>query len=134
MAATLTRLNPCDAFDPDEVAGADHGLDDDQLAEALPQLFADLRRYAANRRLHDRDGFFADFAGSTACLELGHRPNEDAPFGEQWVTVPDHEYGFDSVICLTTRRGVCCTVCEGECMWAALPQLWQVPAVTGEAR
>lgn len=122
---TLDALEPADLV---------HDFTDDELAIALPTLFAELRDLQRRLALHNRDGFFAEEAGSDACLALGHQPNPDMPLREQWVDVEGHEYGYTDWLCSATKYGQSCTYCEGECIWPVPPRLWALPNVTGEAR
>jgi hypothetical protein len=85
-------------------------LTDDELDEYLAYVYEDLREAYRDRHLHNRDGFFADVAGSEACVALGHPDSADA------LEVDGHERGWTGeVICTGTRFGVACTECEGEC-------------------
>ena len=66
------------------------------------------------RMLHNQDGYFAEKAGSPACVALGHKE----PEGGWYERYDDEEHliGWDNEpLCVATRFGVACTVCEGEC-------------------
>ncbi|MHA3723801.1 hypothetical protein ACXR2T_07970 [Leucobacter sp. HY1910] len=110
-----------------------NGLDEQEILE---DLFREITVYDHERRAHhDADGFFADFAFSDACRALGHERGTP-PAGESFDPYEDdpqfsdgtHDTGWDGeIICLDTRRGVACTVCEDHCAYAdqAVP-LWRL--------
>ena len=99
---------------------------DDELEGILGSLAASLAYEQQQYKPHDQDGWFAEFAGSTACLALGHKPNE---YGE-WDEDAIHESGWDGeTLCTSTKYGSACTHCEGECDMQAPPSLWALPGV-----
>ena len=61
--------------------------------------------------LHPLTGFFAQYAGSNACVALGHVSRKD----DDWEDVEGHPMGFgEEFLCIGTAYGVCCTVCESD--------------------
>lgn len=121
---------------PDDVLSDDA---DDQ--EWLTDAFADITAVDHERRHgdHDRDGYFAELAGSEKCLALGHVTPEiawDDDFDKVEADHPEwaakHPWSWDGErLCLDTRYGVACTACEGECDSITLPvvELWSLPGV-----
>jgi hypothetical protein len=95
----------------DGLLGFDEFDTDEELEEYMQDVYRDLRAYWQDRHSHDRDGYFAQLAGSMACEALGHKPDPD--FG--WDDDDEHPWGFDDILCEATRYGKCCTQCEGEC-------------------
>lgn len=109
---------------------------EEENEEFLRFTFKDIARDHHDRRhFHDKDGFYAEYAWSKECLALGHvKPDvyldaEDDPYFES----NEHAWGWDSdVICMPTRYGTACTVCEGECPFDVdLPDLWALVALAG---
>lgn len=126
-------------FDPQgEVTGQGEweenvAASDDDLEAALRDLYRWLRRDGSEVRPHDRDGWFADWAGSEKCLALGHERQDDYP---EWDE-DTHNIGFDGDwLCESTRYGTCCTYCESEDCGATRRDvnIWRAPWVTGGAR
>lgn len=77
---------------------------------------------------HNRDGYFAEVAGSEKCLALGHKPDPE----QDWDTeelYDSHPYGWDGErLCIGTKYGAACTECESEdCPWepANAEILWE---------
>lgn len=106
---------------------------DGDFDEYMDAVYSSLRYGSRERAFHNRDGFFADPAGSDKCVELGHRE----PLSD-WSEREDdlHPRGFDGeLLCLGTRHGQCCTECEGECgapEWLLMStpgELWALVAV-----
>jgi hypothetical protein len=67
---------------------------------------------------HNRDGYFAEIAGSEKCLALGHRP--DPELGWETDDLYDsHPYGWHGdQLCTATKYGTACTECESDdCPW-----------------
>lgn len=98
-----------------------------ELQEELQDAATHLARYHDYRRAHDSDGYFAELAGSTKCLALGHRE----PFDED-----THTEGWEGeLICDATRYGDACMYCEGECDfgYGRVQLLWDAPGVSAEA-
>jgi len=99
---------------------------DGEIEEYLRDVFDELSGYSDEARRHDRDGYFADLAWSEKCQALGHEPNE---FGE-WDEDELHESGWDGeLLCVMTRYGEACTLCEGECSYEPAPNLWTLRGV-----
>jgi hypothetical protein len=101
---------------------------DERREELLAEAFKELRGFWADAKFHDRNGWFADEAGSDRCRELGH--DEDAFEDEE-----THPPSFDGdALCGATRYGVCCTECEsGDCPYLFVRSVWDWPIVRGVA-
>jgi hypothetical protein len=85
-----------------------------------------LRYWWSEHKYHDRNGWYAELAGSEQCLALGHEwnPDGDDIDHERFEHQPSWD---DRWICPDTRYGSCCTECEGECYlgdWPADDILW----------
>lgn len=101
-------------------------LSEDELEEYLDDALDEIPGWHHVNAWHDRDGYYAKEAGSAECVTLGHT-EDDYDDGET------HPSSFDGeLLCLATRFGECCTVCEGECQYnggAPLLSLWTLPGV-----
>lgn len=110
---------------------------EEDLEEYLADTFDDIREIDHERRHggHDRDGYFAHLAGSTACVKLGHAPESSLEFDDDGEPVSKeakawaegHPLSWDGDrFCSETRYGVACTACEGECDSITTPtvDLW----------
>ncbi len=99
----------------EEVAVFDETVEpwtEEERVEFLDDLYPDLMYSHRERKLHDRDGFLAEEAGSAACVALGHSKPEDG-----WGEGLDDEHvpGWDGTwLCDATRYGSACTYCESE--------------------
>ena len=106
--------------------------------EYLVELFKSLPSEHKARAWHDSDGYFADYAGGEKCLALGHKPFEemDDTSGEDgYSPAVDHGASWDGEeLCLSTKYGVACSYCEGECShgYGQIPNLWEMVASKGE--
>lgn len=97
----------------ESIPDADEFDDAAELEEYMQDVYRDLRLYWYDRKCHDRDGWFAEEAGSDKCLALGHKPDPE----DGWRADPDdHPMSWDGdPLCIGTRCGEACTQCEGEC-------------------
>jgi hypothetical protein len=94
-------------------------IDGYSAEEPIPdEDWEDEVRWALNyrereRKYHDRDGYFAEEAGSPQCEALGHTPDPE----NGWEGDAEHPYGWGGgdPICPDTRFGVACSQCEGDC-------------------
>ncbi len=91
------------------------------------------------RKMHNGDGWFADFAWSEKCLAAGHKKDSSAfdedgayhDYEDELYGDGTHASGFDGdLLCTDTKWGTCCTECEGEdCEYAfgeLRPSLWEM--------
>jgi elongation factor P--beta-lysine ligase len=68
------------------------------------------QKWKSHAENHDRNGFFAEYAGSEQCLALGHTADEEGEWDDD-----AHPYGWDGdQICVATRYGLACTECESD--------------------
>lgn len=120
MSADITALDVegCSAADPLE---SEEDWDD--------LVGSQLRYWWSEHKYHDRNGWYAELAGSKACQELGH----PVILGDSEESILEHEKydhspAFDGGwVCGATRYGAACTECEGECNladWPADDILW----------
>ena len=110
-----------------------------EVEEDLQWHFKHIEPWHRERKMHNGNGWFADFAWSERCLAAGHEKDpqaldddgayhdhEDALYGDG-----THCSGFDGdVLCTETKWGTCCTTCEGEdCEYGfgeLKPSLWEM--------
>jgi len=81
----------------------------------------------SEHKFHDRNGWYAELAGSPKCLALGHEWNPEGDDLEHERFGHEPGWGGDNWICPDTRYGSACTECEGECHlgeWPADDILW----------
>lgn len=102
-----------------------------EWADYMETVYEGILKWRAEGWRHDQDGFFAEYAGSEKCLELGHVAPADP---DDWETVPGHSLGWDrEALCDATRYGVACLYCEGECSHEQPASVWALPGVSAEA-
>lgn len=108
---------------------------DEEREEYLLEVFFELPLIHRERHHHDRNGWYAELAGSEACLALGHRYDPDgATDDDTWLPEDQHGYGWQGEqLCTGTRYGVACTDCEGECDQTDPVDLWSLPGVAAAA-
>lgn len=112
--------------EPEEIA--EHT--EEEWADYMQSVYDGMKVWWGEAKFHDEDGYFADVAGSEACLALGHTPFQDDT-GEAW---PGHPIGWNGeVLCEGTRYGVACMQCEGECEHERPESVWSMPGVIGAA-
>lgn len=91
------------------------------------------------RKMHNGNGWFADFAWSEKCLAAGHKKDPSAfdedgayhDYEDELYGDGTHVTGFDGdILCTETKWGSCCTDCESEdCEYglgALAPNLWEL--------
>lgn len=111
---------------------------DEDREEYLASLFKSLPSEHKARAWHDSDGYFADKAGGEKCLSFGHVLHSDLKEwnGEDgYSPAADHGPSWDGEeLCLSTKYGVACSYCEGECSmnYGQIPSLWEMVASKGE--
>lgn len=97
----------------------EEGFNEEQVEDELVEALSEIPHWHNERQLHDGDGFFAELGGSEKCLALGHTYDDElsGSLGNDWyLPRGEHAIGWDGeVICLTTKYGVACMDCEGEC-------------------
>lgn len=87
----------------------------------------------SEHKYHDRNGWYAELAGSAECQALGHPAidgeDDDAVLEHEKY---DHSPSFDGDwLCGATRYGTACSECEGECHlgdWPDASRLWAAVA------
>jgi len=73
----------------------------------LRYVFKDLNHGSRERSMHDRDGWFAEEAGSAECIALGHTASD---YDDEF-----HPYGWGGyAMCIATKYGEACSECEAE--------------------
>lgn len=104
-----------------------HYTSDEEREDYLDDVFSEIRylNWGLRHGDHDRNGFFADEAGSDQCVALGHTESD-------WENDETHPMGWDGdPICEATKFGQACSACEGECDFStpSVVKIWELPGV-----
>ncbi|MEZ3156872.1 hypothetical protein AB1K56_08055 [Microbacterium sp. BWR-S6Y] len=123
------------AFDVVPTVEETAGDTPEELEEWLTETFAEFAELNVQRGYHDADGFYAELAGSPACLARGHvaRVDEGHPLFDEWADAHPMSWDGDARLCEATQYGTACSACETDCglFWEP-PSLWTLPGVRGQ--